>query len=587
MTPAHRRRAVRRLLLSSLRGRGRQLRGLAGWSVVEALPAYLSGRLVAQALDEGFLAGRSGTGVAWLGLLGVSLAVGAWGTRQTYQRLAGLVEPFRDELVTLAVTGALRRSTVPGAPTATAGVARVTHHVEIVREAYAGALMVVQGFLVTAVSALLGLLTLVPAAMVLVLPPLLVALTVFVGALTQMAARQRASILAEERIAESATIVVGGLRDVVACGAEETAYSAVGAHIEDQARATTDLARFTAVRTVAIAIGGLLPLFLLLVAAPRLLDNGATTGAVLGALTYVLRGVYPALQTLVSELGDTGLWLFVTLGRIVEAIEDPNQHRPSEAGAPPDDLVPPPETLALNGHDGRHDVRLRGVTFRYGPWAEPVIRDLDLVIPTGDHLVVVGPSGVGKSTLVGLIAGLLRPETGDVSIGGVAVDGDGQPARARRRVLIPQEAYVFAGTLGENLTYLRDDAAPSEVDDAVDLLGARALVERLGGPQAILHPSSLSAGERQLITLVRAYLSPARLVVLDEATCHLDPAAEVRVERAFARRPGTLLVVAHRISSALRARRVLVLDGTEARLGSHQELLASSNLYRDLVGHWV
>ena len=587
MTPAHRRRAVRRLLLSSLRGRGRQLRGLAGWSVVEALPAYLSGRLVAQALDEGFLAGRSGTGVAWLGLLGVSLAVGAWGTRQTYQRLAGLVEPFRDELVTLAVTGALRRSTVPGAPTATAGVARVTHHVEIVREAYAGALMVVQGFLVTAVSALLGLLTLVPAAMVLVLPPLLVALTVFVGALTQMAARQRASILAEERIAESATIVVGGLRDVVACGAEETAYSAVGAHIEDQARATTDLARFTAVRTVAIAIGGLLPLFLLLVAAPRLLDNGATTGAVLGALTYVLRGVYPALQTLVSELGDTGLWLFVTLGRIVEAIEDPNQHRPSEAGAPPDDLVPPPETLALNGHDGRHDVRLRGVTFRYGPWAEPVIRDLDLVIPTGDHLVVVGPSGVGKSTLVGLIAGLLRPETGDVSIGGVAVDDDDRPARARCRVLIPQEAYVFAGTLGENLTYLRDDAAPSEVDDAVDLLGARALVERLGGPQAILHPSSLSAGERQLITLVRAYLSPARLVVLDEATCHLDPAAEVRVERAFARRPGTLLVVAHRISSALRARRVLVLDGTEARLGSHQELLASSNLYRDLVGHWV
>ncbi|MGI8823415.1 MAG: ATP-binding cassette domain-containing protein [Acidimicrobiia bacterium] len=587
MTPAHRRRAVRRLLLSSLRGRGRQLRGLAGWSVVEALPAYLSGRLVAQALDDGFLAGRSGTGVAWLGLLGVSLAVGAWGTRQTYQRLAGLVEPFRDELVTLAVTGALRRSTVPGAPTATAGVARVTHHVEIVREAYAGALMVVQGFLVTAVSALLGLLTLVPAALVLVLPPLLVALTMFVGALTQMAARQRASILAGERIAEAATIVVGGLRDVVACGAEETAYSAVGAHIEDQARATTDLARFTAVRTVAIAIGGLLPLFLLLVAAPRLLDNGATTGAVLGALTYVLRGVYPALQILVSELGDTGLWLFVTLGRIVEAIEEPEQHRPSEAGAPPDDLVPPPETLALNGHHGRHDVRLRGVTFRYGPWAEPVIRDLDLVIPTGDHLVVVGPSGVGKSTLVGLIAGLLRPETGDVSIGGVAVDDADRPARARRRVLIPQEAYVFAGTLGENLTYLRDDAAPSEVDDAIDLLGARALVERLGGPQAILHPSSLSAGERQLITLVRAYLSPARLVVLDEATCHLDPAAEVRVERAFARRPGTLLVVAHRISSALRARRVLVLDGTETHLGSHEELLASSTLYRDLVGHWV
>jgi ATP-binding cassette subfamily C protein len=103
---------------------------------------------------------------------------------------------------------------------------------------------------------------------------------------------------------------------------------------------------------------------------------------------------------------------------------------------------------------------------------------------------------------------------------------------------------------------------------------------------ALVDPATLSAGERQLIALTRAYLSPAPLAVLDEATCHLDPSAEIAAEQAFAARGGTLIVVAHRISSALRADRILVLDGTSAQLGTHAELMASSALYRDLVGHW-
>ena len=88
------------------------------------------------------------------------------------------------------------------------------------------------------------------------------------------------------------------------------------------------------------------------------------------------------------------------------------------------------------------------------------------------------------------------------------------------------------------------------------------------------------------MALTRAYLSSAPLVVLDEATCHLDPDAEARAERAFAARPGALVVIAHRVSSALRAQRILVLDGRVPRLGTHEDLLATSALYRDLVGHW-
>jgi ABC-type multidrug transport system fused ATPase/permease subunit len=566
------RRAALAVVWSSLRGRGRDWRRLAAWSLLQALPAFLSGRLVAEALDDGFIAGRTATGFAWLGVLAASVLVGAWATRQTYMCLAALVEPLRDDLVRRAVAGSLRRSTVAGAAPDTAAVARLTQQVEIAREAYAAVLGGAQGFAVSSISALLGLSLLMPAVLVLVLPPVVVGLALFLAALGRMAARQRASILAEEHIAEASTALAAGLRDVTACGAARRAHAAVARHVDAQARATRELARFTAVRILVVAVGGWLPLILIVAAGPWLRGQGATVGMIIGALTYVVQGVQPALQTLVRQLGGAGLWLLVTLQRIVEATEVAG---PATAAAAPRWRLP-----------DRHGVRLSGVSFAYGPFAEPVIRDLDLTIPEDDHLAIVGPSGVGKSTLAGLLSGVLAPRAGEVRVGGVPVSRLDAAALARHRVLIPQEAYVFAGSLRENLTYLADPVAQDAIDHAIDEVGLRALVERFGGCDAELDPSLLSAGERQLVTLARAFLSPARLVVLDEATCHLDPAAEAQVERAFTRRGGALVVIAHRISSALRARRILVLDGTDVVLGTQEELLERSALYRDLVGRW-
>jgi ATP-binding cassette subfamily C protein len=561
-----------RLLRSSVDGRGPEVRRLVGWSLVQALPAFLSGLLVARAIDRGFLAGHTLTGFAWLAVLTVSVLAGGWATRQTFLHLADVVEPFRDELVARTVRGSLRRSTATGALADSAGVARLTQQVEIVREAYGSVLLVVQGFIVTGVGALLGLLVLDPLVLVLVVPPLVVSLVLFGLALPGMAARQRASILADEAIADAAATVAGAMRDVAACGAEERVGATVGEHIDAQARAMRELARFTALRTVAVGVGGLLPLVLILGAGRWLVHHGASTGALLGALTYVASGVHPALQTLVRGLGNTGLWLFVTLSRIVEKTEGP-----APAAAAP---------RGPGAQPRGHDVVLRDVSFGYGRAIEPVISGLDLVIGEGDHLAVVGPSGAGKSTLGALIAGLLEPDRGAVLLGGAPVAALDAPAAAHHRALIPQEAYVFAGTVGENIAYLRPDAADVVIDDAIDELGARGLVDRLGGPRAALDPRALSAGERQLLTLVRSYISPAPLVILDEATCHLDPAAEARVERAFAARAGSLIVIAHRISSALRARRVLVLDSGAALAGRHDDLLAQSALYRELVGHW-
>jgi ATP-binding cassette, subfamily B, bacterial RamB/AmfA len=215
-----------------------------------------------------------------------------------------------------------------------------------------------------------------------------------------------------------------------------------------------------------------------------------------------------------------------------------------------------------------------------------VFEDLSLDIPDGDHLAVAGPSGIGKSTLAGLVAGLLRPARGQVLLGGVPVGEVDPQVLARHRVLIPQEAYVFTGSVRDNLAYLNPGAGIGELAGAVAAVGAEPLVKRIGGLGAWLDPQSLSSGERQLIALARAYLSPARLVLLDEATCQLDPAAEARAEEAFARRPGTLIVIAHRVTSALRARRILVLGGSHPELGDHRSLLASSPLYADLIGHW-
>jgi ATP-binding cassette subfamily C protein len=307
---------------------------------------------------------------------------------------------------------------------------------------------------------------------------------------------------------------------------------------------------------------------MLLVAGGWLAGRGLTAGAIMGALTYVLFGLQPALQNLVTGVGGSGLRFVVTLARVL----DTSMRAPEQARTP----------RPVTGHTAE----LRGVTFAYGPHAEPVLRDLDLTVRPGEHLAVVGPSGIGKSTLANLLCGLLAPEDGSVRVGGAPVAELPVGQLAALRVLIPQEAYVFAGTLAENLTYLRPDPPAGELDRAVAAVGAEPLVARLGGYDATVVPVALSAGERQLIALVRAYLSAAPVAVLDEATCHLDPVAERRAEEAFARRDGTLIVIAHRISSALRADRVLVLDGAGAAVGDHASLLATSPLYRDLVGHW-
>ncbi|MDN3356908.1 ABC transporter ATP-binding protein [Actinomadura sp. DC4] len=559
MSENHRVRA-RRVLTAALRRRPRELLLFGLWSALEAAPVLVFGRAVAGATDA-FLAHRIETALVWLGILAVAAMAGALGAARAYGPLAAIVEPLRDALVRHVVRGAVHESVRTGRP-GDGAVARLTQQVEIVRDTFAGLLMIVQGFVFTLFSALIGLLTLMPVTLALVAPPVVAGLALFLGLVSRSITRQRELILAEERIAESATAMAAGLRDITACGSEEAIAASAGRLIDLQAAAARSMARLAAGRTVALAIGGRLPLLLILAAAPWLVRHGATPGVVLGSLTYVLQGLSPALNTIVRGLGGSGLRLAVTLDRVMEAASVAPVTRPVRpAGG---------------------ELCLRGVSFAYGPDAEPVIDDLSLRVPEGDHLAVVGPSGIGKSTLSLLGAGLLTPALGRVTLGDVPA-GEADPDS---RVLIPQEAYVFGGTLRENLRYLRPGASDHALDRAAAAVGLGKPAERLGGWDSEVDPATLSAGQRQLIALTRAYLSPARLIILDEATCHLDARSEERAERAFAARPGALIVIAHRMTSARRARRVLVLDGTRAWLGTHEDLLAGCDLYRELHGHW-
>ncbi|WP_182875261.1 ABC transporter ATP-binding protein [Microbispora sp. H10670] len=565
-----------RLLADLLRPRRRPLALAMTWSLVEAAPALLSGLLVAAAVDQGFLAGRPGAGMAWLGLMGATMFVKAVATRLMFPHLAAVVEPVRDDLVRAVVKATVVRAADGGETPDAAAVNRLTRQIETLRSLLSAMLRNSRELGISVIAALVGLLVLSPVAAALVAGPLVAALAVFARLLRVLVARQRELVLSEETLTAQTAHIVAGLRDIAACGAQGPAKAALRTLVDAQARASRALAWAGTSRRLVVMLGAHVPLIGLLLAAPLLIRHGhLTAGEVVGAATYLFTGLEPALRAILDSVGSWGVTLTVTARRIAGTITLPA-------------LPAPSQDSARDGVPTSHELRAEHLTFSYSPQATPVVRDLDLTIGEGEHLAVVGPSGVGKSTLAMLMTGLRRPTGGRMRLGGAPLVSVPE-ARLRSSVaLVPQEAYVFAGTVRENLAYLCPEPTGDEwLRTAVDAVGAGALVERLGGIDGTIEePSALSAGERQLIALARVHASPAGVVILDEATCHLDPAAELRAETALAARPGTLIVIAHRISSAIRARRVLLMDGTAALTGTHVELIDRSPLYADLVGHW-
>ncbi|MEV7317186.1 ABC transporter transmembrane domain-containing protein [Streptomyces microflavus] len=301
-------------------------------------------------------------------------------------------------------------------------------------------------------------------------------------------------------------------------------------------------------------------------------DNGTlTVGALVAYLLYIDLFFAPVQQ--LSQVFDGYQQATVSLGRIQELLREPT------STADPDE---PLDVLSLRG-----EIAFEDVSFAYGK-EEEALTGIDLHIPAGQTVAFVGETGAGKSTLVKLVARFYDPTSGRVTADGTDLRRLDMTAYRHRLGVVPQEAYLFPGTVRDAIAYGLPDATDARVEAAARAVGAHEMIATL--EDGYLHEvaergRNLSAGQRQLIALARAELVDPDILLLDEATAALDLASEALVNQATDRLTGrrTTLVVAHRLTTAARADRVVVMDqGRVAEDGTHDELLALEGRYARL-----
>ena len=310
--------------------------------------------------------------------------------------------------------------------------------------------------------------------------------------------------------------------------------------------------------------------------------GGLTSGALVGFVFLTYRFLEPIAEF--TEVIDQTQNAVSGLRRVLSVLDTP--------------VGPPAPLKPLPLPNGVLSIDLDRVSFAYSARDgddedDLVLNDVSLHIQGGQHVALVGPSGSGKTTVARLIARLVDPTIGSVSIGGVPLTHVGNEVLRSRMVVVPQEPFLFAQTVRENLMFALPDAsddlllASFKDLDLLDWLetmpfGLDTHVGQRGG--------SLSAGERQLIALVRASLVKPDVLILDEATSAVDAATEVRISRALQRlaEGRTTVSIAHRLSTAARAQRVVLLrDGRVVEDGSHQDLLKNDGEYAKLYATWV
>ena len=241
--------------------------------------------------------------------------------------------------------------------------------------------------------------------------------------------------------------------------------------------------------------------------------------------------------------------------------------------------------------------RIRGeivfdhVSFGYLP-ERPVLRDVNLRIAPGETVAFVGQTGAGKSTAAKLITRFYDPTEGSVRLDGHDLRDVTIDSLRRQLGVVPQEPFLFAGSLRYNIAFARPDASDAEVWEAVDAVGLRDVVERMPhGLDTVVHErgQSLSSGERQLIALARAFHARPRVLVLDEATSNLDLLSETKIEAALdvLLEARTAVLIAHRLTTAMKADRIVVVDdGRIIETGSHDELVARGGRYAEMYATW-
>ena len=238
------------------------------------------------------------------------------------------------------------------------------------------------------------------------------------------------------------------------------------------------------------------------------------------------------------------------------------------------------------------EIEFDGVTFGYDP-ATPVIRDVSLRVAPGETVAFVGPTGAGKSTMAKLVTRFYDPTSGRVLIDGHDLRDVAVGSLRRQLGVVPQEPFLFAGTIRDNIAFAVPDAGDEEVWEAVRAVDLAEVIERLpDGLDTIVHErgQSLSSGERQLLALARAFMARPRVLVLDEATSNLDLLSETKVEAALdvLLQGRTAILIAHRLTTAMKADRIVVVDeGRVVEMGSHADLVGRGGRYAEMYATWI